>query len=64
MKLFITNFKKELLYGDCHLTNEGHYLPFIGARIKVEILGLFWVTYKQHHFGGKKKSLCYKQFLL
>ena len=47
MKLLITSFKKQYLYGDCHLEEDGHYFPLIGARIRVQILGLLWLTYKQ-----------------
>ena len=47
MKYFITDFKKELIFGDCHIEEDGWYCPHIGARIRVKILGMFWVTYKQ-----------------
>lgn len=47
MKLFITKFKKEYLYGDCHLEEWGHYFPLIGARIRVQLFWCHWVTYKQ-----------------
>ena len=47
MKLLITSFKKQYLYGDCHLEEDGHYFPLIGARIRVQILWGLWVTYKQ-----------------
>jgi hypothetical protein len=46
MRCFITDFKKELIFGDCYY-EDGWYSPCIGARIKVKILGMFWVTYKQ-----------------
>jgi len=48
IKLFITDFKKQYLYGDCHLEKGGHYFPLIGSRIKVKLFGIFWVTYKQN----------------
>ena len=50
MRYFITQFKKEYLYGDCHLEEWGHYFPLIGARIKVKLLGLFWINYKQFYY--------------
>ena len=45
MKILITKYKKEYFYGDCHLEEWGHYFPLIGARLKVQILNIFWVTY-------------------
>ena len=45
MKILITKYKKEYFYGDCHLEECGHYFPLIGARLKVQILNIFWVTY-------------------
>lgn len=48
MKLLITDFRKQNLYGDCHLTETGCYYPFRGQRIQVKILGLFWITYKYY----------------
>lgn len=50
MKYLITNFKKEYLYGDCHLEEWGHYFPLIGVRIKVEIFRLFWINYKKFYY--------------
>jgi hypothetical protein len=47
LKLIITDFKKEYLYGDCHLEKDGHYFPLIGVRIKIKLLGVFWVIFKQ-----------------
>ena len=47
IKLFITDFKKEYLYGDCHLEEWGHYFPLIGSIIRIKLFGIFWVTYKQ-----------------
>ena len=47
MKRLITEYKKEYLYGDCHLEKNGIILPWIGVRIRVKILGLFWVKYKE-----------------
>lgn len=48
MRCFITDFKKELLFGDCYFEDGlSWYSPCIGARIKVKILGMFWITYKQ-----------------
>ena len=41
----ILKYKKEYFYGDCHLEEWGHYFPLIGARLKVQILNIFWVTY-------------------
>ena len=51
MKILITDFKKEYFYGDCHLEEWGHYFPLIGARIKVKLFGIIWVTYKQFIYG-------------
>jgi len=49
MKLFITDFKKQTLYGDVHAFEEGVlWRPFRGQRIQVKILGLFWLTYKYY----------------
>lgn len=48
--MFITKIKKEYLYGDCHLEEWGHYLPLIGARIKVQICYLFWVTHSSFYY--------------
>ena len=47
LKFIITDFKKEYLYGDCHLEEYGYYFPLIGSRIKVKILGIFWITFKE-----------------
>ncbi len=47
MKWFITDYKKQYLYGDCHLEEDGLWFPWIGSRISVKILGLFWITYKE-----------------
>lgn len=44
LKLFITDFKKITLYGDCHLEKDGYWFPFRGRAIRVKILGLFWIT--------------------
>ena len=51
MKLLITDYKKQYLYGDCHLEKDGYWFPWIGTRIRVKILGLFWVTYKEFRKG-------------
>lgn len=48
IKLFITDFKKITLYGDCHLEEWGHYFPFRGRAIKIKILGIFWMTYRYY----------------
>lgn len=53
MKIFITNYKKQYLYGDCHLEEWGYYFTLIGARIKVKILNLFWVTYSSFEYKSK-----------
>lgn len=47
VKWFITNYKKQYLYGDCHLEEWGHYYPLIGIRIRVKLFGVLWVTYKE-----------------
>jgi hypothetical protein len=46
IKHLITDYKKITLYGDCYLTETGHYFPFRGRCVKVKILGLFWITYR------------------
>ena len=53
MKRFITNYKKEYLYGDCHLEKWGHYFPLIGVRIKIKLMGLIWITYKEIRYNQK-----------
>jgi hypothetical protein len=47
MKRLITDYKKQYLYGDCHLEEDGLWFPWIGSRISVKTLGLFWITYKE-----------------
>jgi len=47
LKLIMTDFKKEYLYGDCHLEKDSHYFPLIGSRIKIKLLGIFWITFNQ-----------------
>ena len=54
MKWFITDYKKEYLYGDCHLEEWGHYFPLVGARIKVKLFFLLWITYSSFEYGGFK----------
>ena len=50
MKCFITDYKKEYLYGDCHLEECGHYFPLVGARIKVKLFFLLWITYSSFEY--------------
>ncbi len=50
MKCFITDYKKEYLYGDCHLEECGHYFPLVGARIKVKLFLLLWITYSSFEY--------------
>lgn len=45
MKFLITDFRKQTLYGDMHLTETGWYFPFRGQRIQVKLIGIFWITY-------------------
>jgi hypothetical protein len=51
MKNLITDYKKVYLYGDCHLESWGYYNPLIGVRLKVKILGLCWINYKEFYYG-------------
>jgi hypothetical protein len=53
IKLLITDFRKEYLYGDCHLEEWGHYFPLVGCRIKVKILGLGWFNYKVFYYKNR-----------
>jgi hypothetical protein len=53
MRWLITNFKKEYLYGDCHLETDGYWFPLIGVRLKIKILNLFWINYKQFYYVGR-----------
>ena len=48
MKYLITDYKKEVFYGDCHATEDGWYSEFAGKRIMIKILWLFWITYKSY----------------
>ena len=48
IKLFITDYKKVVLYGDRYLEKNGWWSPFRGRAIRVKILGLFWTTYKYY----------------
>lgn len=49
IKLFITDFKKIVLYGDgCAINKTTIEYPFRGRAIRVKILGLFWITYKYY----------------
>lgn len=48
IKHFITAYKKENLYGDCHVVETGWYYPFRGRVIRVQILWLFWITYRYY----------------
>ena len=49
LKIFITDFKKRTLYGDCHAwEKDSWFYPFRGKSIKVKILGIFWITYKYY----------------
>jgi len=50
LKYLTTEFRKENLYGDCHLEENGCSFPFRGKKIEVKILGLFWITYQLHEF--------------
>mgnify|MGYP003588918820 CR=1 FL=1 len=50
MKYFITKYKKEYIYGDCHLEKWGHYFPLIGIRLKVNLLVIIWINYKQFYY--------------
>lgn len=52
-KLLITDVRKQYLYGDCHLEEDGHYFPLIGGRIKVKLLGLVWVNYKNFFYKDR-----------
>lgn len=54
IKTLITDIKKERLYGDCHLEKDGYYFPLIGGRIRVKLLGLFWITYKKFYYDTNK----------
>lgn len=54
IKTLITDIKKERLYGDCHLEKDGYYFPLIGGRIRVKLLGLFWITYKKFYYKNIK----------
>lgn len=53
LKLLITDFRKEYLYGDCHLEADGYWFPLIGGRIKVKLLGLIWVNYKVFYYKNR-----------
>lgn len=50
MKNLITDYKKQYLYGDTHLETWGRYNPLIGVRLKVKILNLFWINYKEFYY--------------
>jgi hypothetical protein len=53
IKLLITDFRKQYLYGDCHLEKWGHYMPLIGSRIQVKLLGLIWINYKVTYYKNR-----------
>lgn len=48
IKLLTTDYKKVNIYGDCHEVEGGYYMPYEGRKIKVKILGLFWITYRKY----------------
>jgi hypothetical protein len=53
LKLLITDFRKEYLYGDCHLEEDGHWFPLIGGKIEVKLLGLIWVNYTVFYYKNR-----------
>ena len=48
IKYLITDYKKENLFGDMELHEEGYICRFAGQAIRVKILDAFWVTYSYY----------------
>jgi hypothetical protein len=49
IKYLITDFKKIVLFGDGKAFDEYTIqYPFRGRAIRVQILGLFWMTYRYY----------------
>jgi hypothetical protein len=46
IKYLITDYKKYNLWGDIHLDIHT-WQPLIGKAVKVKIMWMFWVTYKE-----------------
>lgn len=51
LKIFITDYKKIILYGDMHSDGDGgFYMPFIGKHIKIKVMGMFWIGYRTRYW--------------
>lgn len=53
IKLFITDYRKITFWGDCHAYEDGMYFPFEGKKLKVQLLWLFWITYRTYRYPDR-----------